>query len=282
MFAKKVKSYAKINLSLNITGAENRYHCLDSVAANIDIYDTVCVKPRSDQLINVYMHGLGSERIPPAQNNAVKAGEAFVSAFSTKGADIEIYKDIPMCAGLGGSSADAAGVLNALAKLYKIDDYSALKQIADGLGSDTGYLLRGGFARLAGRGERVFPLPVQRQYHLLLILPDSGVSTAACYKKYDESPDGPRSDSEVCAAGLVAGDFSQVCRGVYNALGKAAAELNSDVATALGEAEALSPSAYAVTGSGSCVFALFETRELCQWAKSAYRGKFRTRVVHTP
>ena len=81
------------------------------------------------------MHGLGSDRIPPERNNAVKAGEAFVAAFGTRGADIRICKDIPMGAGLGGSSADAAGVLNALAKLYGVQDRQALKALADTLGS---------------------------------------------------------------------------------------------------------------------------------------------------
>ena len=282
MFAKKVKSYAKINLSLNVKGVQNGYHLIDSVVASVDIYDTVCVKPRSDKLINVYMHGLDSENISPECNNAVKAGEAFVSAFSTKGADIEIYKDIPIGAGLGGSSADAAGVLNALAKLYKIEDKKALKSLADTLGSDTGYMLSGGFARLAGRGERVFPLPVKDRYHFLLILPKSNVSSPECYRKYDEAPDNSgRYDSEICATGLVKRDFNVLCRGVYNALGTPSAKLNRDVAQALKEAASLSPSAYAVTGSGSAVFALFESEELCCWAKSRYRGNFRTRVVHT-
>ena len=155
MFSAKVKSYAKINLSLNIAGTAGGYHLIDSAVCSIDIYDTVCAKPRRDALVNVYMHGRGSESIPPEKNNAVKAGEAFVSAFGTRGADIEIFKDIPVGAGLGGSSADAAGVLNALAKLYKIDAPAELKALADGLGSDTGYMLRGGFARISGRGERV-------------------------------------------------------------------------------------------------------------------------------
>lgn len=281
MFAKKVKSYAKINLSLNITGVKDGYHLIDSVVASIDLYDTVCVKPRSDRLINVYMHGLGSENIPPEKNNAVKAGEAFVSAFSTKGADIEIYKNIPMGAGLGGSSADAAGVLNALARLYKVTDRDSLKGLADMLGSDTGYMLRGGFARLAGRGERVFPILSKQRLYMLLFTPKSGVSTAACYRKYDEAPDGTRNDGETCARGLVVGDFNEICRGVYNALGAPASLLNEDTAEALRAAASFSPSACAVTGSGSAVFAIFESEELCRWAKSRYRGKCRARVVHT-
>lgn len=76
-----------------------------------------------------------------------------------------------------------------MAALYKVTDRAALKGLADALGSDTGYMLGGGFARVAGRGERVFPIPAKGRYHLLLLLPKSGVDTAACYKKYDEAPD---------------------------------------------------------------------------------------------
>lgn len=280
MFATKVKSFAKLNLCLSVQDVACGYHLLDGVAATIDIYDTICVKPRSDKLINVYMHGKGSESIPPEKNNAVKAGEAFVDAFGTKGADIEIYKDIPMGAGLGGSSADAAGVLNAMAKRYKIKDRTALKEIADSLGSDTGYLLTGGFARLTGRGEKVQPLNCPKRLNFLLILPKSGVSTAECFREYDRMPVTFISADKMSEA-IGAGDFEGIAASVSNALQAPAARLNQEVEEALKAAEALSPSAYAVTGSGSCVYLLYETEELCRWAKSRYKGKCRTRVVKT-
>lgn len=278
MFATKVKSYAKVNLSLNINGAANGYHLIDSVVVPIDLCDTVRAKPRRDSLINVYMHGMGSESIPPEKNNAVKAGEAFAAAFGTRGADIEIYKDIPIGGGLGGSSADAAGVLNALAKMYKVTDRAALKAVADSLGSDTGYMLGGGFARITGRGERVEPL-AGMPLHMLLILPASSVSAGECYREYDAAPDALRTDSARLAGALAAGDFAGVAQNIYNALAAPACRLNADVAEALEQAAAFSPSACGVSGSGSAVFALFESEELCRWAESRYRGKFRTRVA---
>lgn len=281
MFAAKARSYAKINLSLSVTGREDKYHLIDSVVAGIDVWDTVCAKPRKDRLVNVYMHGKGSEDIPPEKNNAIRAGEAFVSAFSTRGADIEIYKDIPMGAGLGGSSADAAGVLNAMAKLYKIKDFPALKCLADSLGSDTGYMLTGGFARIRGRGEIVEKIDCRRRLDMLLILPPSEVSSAECYRRYDDLGIPFSAGSEEMAAALSAGDFMRVAKSVRNDLGAPSAALNPDVAAALAEAASFSPSAYAVTGSGSAVFLLFESAELCRWAKSRYRGKFKTRVVKT-
>ena len=281
VFSVSVKSYAKVNLSLNISGVQGGYHAIDSVVANIDLYDTVRARARKDRLVNVYMRGRGSEQIPPEQNHAVRAGEAFVAAFGTFGADIEIDKDIPIGAGLGGSSADAAGVLNALARLYKVEDREALKALADGLGSDTGYMLGGGFARLSGRGTRVQPLASPRRYDMLLFLPASPVSTAACYRRYDAAPDPLRADSARLASALQAGDFAGVAANVYNALQRPACELNPEVAAALAAAASFSPAAHAVTGSGSAVFALFESEELCRWAHSRWKGKMCARAVHT-
>ena len=279
--AAKVRSFAKVNLSLNITGAADGYHLLDTVVAGIDVYDTVCAKARRDGLVNVYMHGRGSEGIPPAQNNAVKAGEAFVSAFGTRGADIEIYKEIPIGAGLGGSSADAAGVLNAMAALYAVPR-EELIPLAEKLDSDTPFLLVGGYARLGGRGERVQPLAAPRPLSMLLVWPASPVSTAACYREYDNEPDPPREDSARLCAALRQGDFAGVAANVYNALQRPACTLNPEVTAALAAVRALSPAACAVTGSGSAVFALFESEELCAWAKSRLRGPFSSRVVRTP
>ena len=281
MLAAKVKSYAKINLSLNVNGTSGGYHRIDSVVASVDVYDTVCAKPRRDRLVNVYMHGKGSEKIPPERNNAVLAGEKFAAAFGTNGADIEIYKDIPMGAGMGGSSADAAGVLNAMAKLYKVTDRAMLKQLADELGSDTGYMLEGGYARIFGRGEQIEKLSCPRPLFLLMIFPTSGVSTAECYREYDRFPDPLRTESARQSEALRRGDFTEISKNVYNALCAPACRLNGDVALALEQAAALSPAAYTITGSGSAVYALFETEELCRWAKSRYRGKFKTRVVKT-
>lgn len=280
MFSAKVKAYAKLNLTLDIVGVKDGYHLLDSFVASLDLYDLVVVKKRKDKLVSVVMHGLDSESIPMEQNNAFKAGEAFVSRFSTTGADITVYKNIPMGAGLGGSSADAAGALNALAKLYGVTDRTALKEIADSLGSDTGYMLDGGFCRMSGRGTDLERVESKQKLWLLLICPRSSVSAGACYREYDKEPFSPFTTAAMIEA-FKAGDINGVGRYASNALYLPAARLNPEVETALAEARSFSPLGAAMTGSGSCVFALFENREMCEWAKSRYKGKFRTYVVST-
>lgn len=281
----RVSAHAKLNLTLDVTGTENGYHTLDSLVCSVDLADRIVARKRKDKLVNVYMRGMKSELIEPEQNNAYRAAEAFVSAFQTAGADITVYKNIPMGAGLGGSSADAAGVLNALSALYAVTDGGAVKSLADTLGSDTGYMLRGGFARLRGRGERVETVGACPVLHFLLICPQSGVSTAECFALSDTLSEDNDADgghvrhTERALSALSGGDVSAFGASLGNALYPAAARLNPDAAQALKEARSFSPLGAGMTGSGSAAFALFETAELCEWAKSRYRGKFRVYCV---
>lgn len=275
-----VKSPAKLNLTLEITGADGGFHLLDSVVVTIDLFDVITVNRRTDGRVTVAMRGMGSEDIPQKANNAARAASLFVERFSTYGADIFIEKNIPVGAGLGGSSADAAGVLNALSKLYGIGG-EAVGEIADSVGSDARYQMSGGWARMGGRGNLVAPIHSAMSLNFLVIAPHSGVMTAECYKKYDELPAGARGSSEAAQAALMRGDYAALCKSFYNALYAPASLINSEVGTALSEALALSPDGAAMTGSGSAVFAAFKSRELCLAAQSSYRGSFRTFCVQT-
>ncbi|MBQ8658809.1 MAG: 4-(cytidine 5'-diphospho)-2-C-methyl-D-erythritol kinase [Clostridia bacterium] len=279
----RIKSYAKVNLTLEITGAEGGYHFLDSLVASVNLFDLIVLKKRKDPLCSVTMKGLGSESIPPDENNALKAGEAFAQAFGTGGADITVYKNIPLGAGLGGSSADAAGVLVGMAKLYGVDEPEKLAELADALGSDIRYMLKGGFARMQGRGEKVTPLPITEKLHFLMICPSDGVSSGACYRKYDglNAPKTGVGNTEKCIQALRRKDISEAGRYLTNDLYPPAAELCEDVQKAYEAALSFSPLGAVMTGSGSCVLAVFENREFCEWAKSRYKGKARTIVAET-
>lgn len=269
----RVKAYAKLNLTLAITGTENGFHLLDSLVCTVDLFDLIKLKKRKDNLVTVEMRGRGLETLPPESNNAVKAAEAYINAFGTRGADIKIYKNIPVGAGMGGSSADAAGVLRGMTKLYGLGSERQLKELADGLGSDTGYMLSGGFARLSGRGETVQKVGCDRTLYFLLLAPESGVSTAQCYSLYDKMP-ARNFSCESAAKALKTGDIAALGANLSNALYAPATALNADVAKAFEELKGFSPLGVNMTGSGSAVYALFENAEFCAWAKSRYRGKF--------
>lgn len=276
----RVKSYAKFNLTLNITGVNDNFHMLDSVVTTVDMYDLISIKKRRDKLVTVTMHGHGSEGIPFENNNAAKAAESFVEAFGTSGADITVYKNIPMGLGVGGSSADAAGVLNGLSKLYGVRDTAGLKMLADRSGSDTRYMLTGGYARLKGRGGEVSPIESRLKLNFLLLAPKSGVSTAECYRTFD-SLGGFGGDSEAAERAIIAGDKYLLSKTLGNSLMPAAESILPDVLKAYEELKSFNPLAVNMTGSGSGVYALFENAEYCAYAKSRYRGKFAAYCLKT-
>lgn len=271
-----MKAYAKINLSLDILGVRDGYHLIDSVASTIDVADVIALKKRKkDKLVSVSMHGLGSESISFNDNNAVKAAERFIRRFDTCGVDITVYKNIPMGAGLGGSSADAAGVLNGMKKLFKIEDGPAIKEIADSIGSDCGYMLYGGYARLKGRGEEISLIDCPLKLDIILLIPPSPVSTAKCYALSDKISCGCASSSVFVQKAIVAGDKQSLGGALSNGLLPAACAINPDVGEAVAQLKQFAPLGVNMTGSGSCVYALFENGEFCRYAISRYKGKYK-------
>lgn len=276
----RVKAYAKVNLTLFITGTGGGYHLLDSIVATVDMYDLIILKKRKDRLVSIDMRGMDSESIPFEQNNAVKAADLFIEKFGTNGVDIKIFKNIPMGAGLGGSSADAAGVLNGLKKLYKINDLPSLKQIADMTGSDTKYMLTGGYARLSGRGDIVRGIESKLKLNMLMLIPESGVSTAQCFSLFDRTGiAGGNSDRAENA--LISDDLKSLSENLSNALATPAICLNGEIKECFDDLRAFCPLAVNMTGSGSGVYALFENREMCDYAKSRYLGKAKAYCLKT-
>ncbi len=269
----KVKSYAKINLGLSITGRDNGYHSLESVVVTVDLCDVISiVKRKKDKLVGVTMSGLGSEQIPFESNNAVKAARAFIERYDTCGVDISIRKNIPMGAGLGGSSADISGVLRAMSRLFGTPDWE-LKALADGLGSDCGYMLYGGYAQIGGRGEKVSFIDSSFPLDIGILLPKTPVSTAECYKKYDEMNVRERGDfMQNIRAAIFSSDKRALGQALCNSLYAPACALNPDVEKACRELAAFDPFGVGMTGSGSAVFAIFENDSFLRYAKSRYSG----------
>lgn len=268
----RLRSYAKINLTLNVTGEENGYHTIDSLVASVDLCDFIVMrKRRRDKLVTIEMEGCGSENIPFDENTAVKAAKSFIKEFDVCGVDITVYKNIPMGAGLGGSSADAAGVLKGLAELHGIDDTAKVKLLADGIGSDVRYMLTGGYARLSGRGDIVKPVESALRLDILLLAPKTGVSSAECYKRFDgEYTKGDGGAEEA----LVNCDKEELSKRLCNDLTPYAVSILPAVQTAINDLKKFDPLAVNMTGSGSGVYAVFERPEYCTYAISRYFGKF--------
>ena len=178
----KQKIPAKINFTLDILGTKGGYHIINSLVASINLYDTVTLTKRRDNVITLIERGYKAG-CPINEHNSFKAAKLFMQTFFTPGVDIIVNKKIPLAGGLGGSSADAVAVLKGLNKLYDIN--GALKPLAEEMGSDTTYMLDGGFAVLQGRGEEVTPLNFNKKLYLILLTEKVGISAKESYALYD-------------------------------------------------------------------------------------------------
>lgn len=285
----RIQARAKINLTLKITALNNGFHILDSFVTTVDLCDLLILKKRKDGQIGVTMYGM-DEAVPLEKNNAYKAAKLFCEAYGVQGVQVDVYKNIPVGAGLGGSSADAAGVLVGMSKLYKVGAVEELRTLGEKIGSDVPYMIEGGFCRMQGRGEKILPLEgMGHKLYFLLLCPSTGVSAGACYAKYDEQhPDlcffpknADDEETEKCIEAYRQGDWESMGRYATNDLFEPAKAINADVGQAYEELKKLSPPILSMTGSGSAVFAAFDSREMRDWAKSRYKGDYRTVCTET-
>ena len=177
-----INAHAKVNFTLDILGVEDGYHKIKTLVSTINLCDKITIKKRKDSRINLIMKGIPVD-CEPIENNAFKAAQAFVEKYKTLGVDIIVNKKIPVGAGLGGSSVDIAGVLNGMKALYPETE---VLDIANKLGSDSGYLLDGGFAVLTGRGEKVDKKDIDQKLYLLIITEQKKISSRESYKLFDK------------------------------------------------------------------------------------------------
>jgi 4-diphosphocytidyl-2-C-methyl-D-erythritol kinase len=178
-----VPAHAKINLTLAVLGKRaDGFHDLASVMQTISLHDTLRLTPNRSGKMSAQSDSPG---LNTPDNLALCAALALREAAGDEslGAEIELLKTIPSPGGLGGGSSDAASVLLALNALWGTHlPHERLTELAATLGSDVPYFLSGGTALIAGRGERVTPLPDAQPLWLVLARPPVAVSTATVYR----------------------------------------------------------------------------------------------------
>ena len=271
----KIKIPAKINLTLDIEGVKDGYHLLESLVASVDIFDTVCVKTRKDNLIKMNFCGvtLGTNA---QRSNAYRAAERFRREFGTGGADITVKSKIPVGAGLGSSSADIAGVLSAMRKLYKIN--RDVTFIANELGSDVAYMMKGGFAVMRGRGERVEKIEgIKRTFYLLTVTAKAGVSTAESYKGYDKIGKFYPKNTSAAVNLLKADDPDNFFTVLKNDLYESSANILPEIRETLARLKEYG--AAVMTGSGSAVYGIYKTKKERDTVYKALLPEFGERMI---
>ena len=178
-----LKAPAKINLTLEVLGRrDDGYHDVASIMQTVDLFDTVSLEPSADLSVE-----WDADQVAPQENLALRAARLLKEATGAGGgARITVQKSIPISAGLGGGSSDAAAALAGLNRLWGTGlSTEELTPIAARIGSDVPFFLHGGAAMVAGRGEQVRPLPTPELNDIVLLSPaiDLPEKTAAVYGK---------------------------------------------------------------------------------------------------
>ena len=255
-----IRAHAKINLDLRVLGMRpDGFHELRTVFQAISLYDSIRCLPREGPFaIECNVAG-----VPLDKSNLIwRAAEALWRSLRRSGpvrdAVIQLEKRIPLQAGLGGGSSDAAGVLMALTHAWRVPVRpSQLTDVAAHLGADVPFFLAGGTALGLGRGDEIYPLADLPRHWIVLLIPGFGVSTSEAYGWYDGEPELSRAPRE---AQHVPGPWPSRAAQMINDLEAPIARHHPEIdqmKAALRRAGAL---AAAMSGSGSAVFGLFQKR----------------------
>ena len=267
-------AYAKLNLTLDVTGRRpNGYHDIDSVMQTISLHDLVLVERTDCRVFEVVGPAIEGENLVLKAARELEGHTGRALPFT-----IRLFKHIPMGAGLGGGSADAAAFLRAAILLYALKlTPGELIEIATAVGQDVPFLLEGGTARATGLGSTVSPLPpVPRSWRFLVVSPDIEIPTRAVYEAVDgTAPSGRRTPALVAEleaahfppppagegrVGAFGNDLEPASRRVFPALDAAINRLREAVP------------GLTMSGTGAALFAVFDRRREAEAALDAVRG----------
>lgn len=277
------RAYAKINLSLDVTGKlENGYHQVCMVMQTVDLFDELSfdmtdVRDRIPDRIQIIIDSENEITADKKDNLIYKAANMLLPYIpEDKGVRISLKKNIPMAAGMAGGSTDAAATLRGINELFdlKLSD-EKLCDIGVRIGADVPYCIMGGTMLAEGIGEKLTPLPHLKGYNLVIAKPEAGVSTKYVYEHLDALENPPHPDTASMIELIKKGNPEPA--GLSRYLGNILEEVTIP---ACPEVQKIKESLMGygalgalMSGSGPTVFAIFESREKAKAAAEALKNE---------
>lgn len=254
----KLLSPAKINLGLEIGEKNiNGYHEVDMIMQSISLCDEIEISKSCDSKIDVISNkkiGCATEK-----NIAYRAAQEFFNYTKTqnKGIEIKIKKNIPLCAGLAGGSADGAGVIVGLNKIFETNlEISEMCEIGAKIGSDVPFCILGGTALARGRGTDLSSIGRMPKCYILVIKPDISISTSEAYSRFDNLKIIKKHDMNLLRTSLESNNLFGICNNLYNRFEEVIDNPKIfDIKQNLKNFGALGT---LMTGSGSAVYGIFD------------------------
>lgn len=281
-----IKAPAKINLSLDVLyKRDDGFHELEMIMTTIDLADRIELELLDENRIVVQSQ---TRFVPDDERNlAYKAASLVKDRFSiNKGVAIKIDKNIPVAAGLGGGSSDAAAVLRGLNKLWNLQlSIDELAQLGAEIGSDVSFCVYDGTALAKGKGEVITPLPAPPKCWVVLAKPSIGVSTGEIYKKLElENLEHP--DTQAMLEAINTSNYEKMCRNLSNVLESVTLNLHPEVKQIKRDMKRFGADAVLMSGSGPTVFALVQHDSRMQRIYNGLRGYcnqvFAVRILGQP
>ncbi len=278
-------AYAKLNLTLDVLGKrEDGYHDLKSVMQTISIRDDIEIDVGTGKPWRLLCD---REGVPTDERNlAWKAAKLYCDTMDKDpgGLEIRIVKRIPMQAGMGGGSADAAAVLRALNRHYGSPlSILALAELGAQVGSDVPFCVLCGTAMAEGRGERLRKLPDLPDCVFVVVKPDFSVSTPELYQKIDTVAISTRPDHQAMERALLAGDLEKIAHNLCNVFDPVVTAEHLELNYIKSLFYQYGAAGYQMTGSGSAVYAIVSEFEvaavICAMLRDSYPDVFIAKPV---
>lgn len=256
-----LEAFAKINWTLMITGIRSDgYHLLDMLMQPVSLCDRLTILP--DDGLSLTVSGTG--QVTSDETNLVmRAARCLKSRTGTRlGAAIVLEKNIPVQAGMGGGSSDAAAALKGLNRFWNtgLDD-DELESLGVSLGADVPFFIRGGLARSRGIGEKLERVPCDWFYPLLVLQPESGLNTGAVFRAYHEHASARNPFNDTALQSILSGGLSRSSAAFANVLEPASRNLCPEIGSMIDSLSGCGAALSMMTGSGSAVFGVFASNE---------------------
>ena len=281
----RLRTNAKLNLFLHVLGKRaDGYHEIETIFHGIGLHDDIVFTPTDSGVdIGMRFENETFEGMPPAEDNLIaRVADRLVAHGARRtGVRAEITKRIPIGAGLGGGSTNAAGALVALNELWSAGlSGHELERIAADIGTDVPYCLSGGTALATSRGDELTPLPAPAAMHFVLGLSAEPLYTRDVYPLWDPGAHGGDATSAAMTLALGGGDVAEVAALLRNDLEPAVFKLRPELEAKKEVFLAAGALGGLVTGSGPTIFAIARDAQDARRLASEVETQFdRTAVV---
>lgn len=271
------RAYAKLNLSLDVLGLlPDGYHEMKTVMQTAGLWDAVQLRllPQGEIRVQSNFGFLPRDE----RNIAWRAATAFFTAaqLPRTGVEIRLDKHIPVGAGLGGGSADAAAVLRGLNRLCgRPLSWAQLEALGAGLGSDVPFCLRGGCRLGLGRGEQLHPAPPMPDCGILICKPRFSIRTPDLFRRIDSRRSRIHPDTEGLLRAMQAGELEGMARRMYNVFEDVLPQRCGEIAQIKGALLDAGALGAVMSGTGSAVFGVFPALNAARDAAAQLRRSYR-------